>query len=249
MSDNTNAKRFLTNSSWIVGGKLFQMVLSLLISTITARYLGPSNYGLIGYAASFVAFFTPICTLGLNSLMVNEIINHREETGAIVGTSIVMRIVTSAASVLGIIAVVFFLNMNERDTLIVTALYSISLMFQCFDSITYFFQADMQSKYSTIATSVAYIVISVYKIILLVLQKDIHYFAFSYTLDQLVIACLLLFIYKRRKGPRLSFSWKLGRSLVARSYHFILSGLMVAVYGQTDKIRRKGRGKAEAGGG
>lgn len=246
MQDKTNLQRFLKNSSWIVGGKIFQMVLSLLISTVTARYLGPSNYGLIGYAASFVAFFTPACTLGLECLMVNEIINHREQTGAIVGTSIIMRITTSVCSVFGVVVVVFFLNMNERDTLVVTALYSLSLVFQCFDSISYYFQADMQSKYSTIATSVAYIVMSAYKIVLLVLQKDIRFFAFSYALDQLVIAALLLFIYIRRKGPRLCFSWELGKSLVARSYHFILSGLMVAVYGQTDKIMLKAMLNSEA---
>ena len=246
MNDKTTKQRFLSNSSWIIGGKLFQMVLSLLISTITARYLGPSNYGLIGYAASFVAFFTPVCTLGLNSLMVNEIINNRDNTGAIVGTCIIMRIATSLLSVLGILAIVFFLNMNELDTVIVAALYSISLLFQSFDSINYYFQADMQSKYSTIATSIAYIVISIYKIVLLVLRKDIRYFAFSYTLDQFVIALLLLFIYKKKKGPNLAFSWALGKTLVYRSYHFILSGLMVAIYGQTDKIMLKGMLNSEA---
>ena len=49
--------RFLQNTSWIVGANLVQMVLSFIIGMISARYLGPSNFGVINYAAAIVAFF------------------------------------------------------------------------------------------------------------------------------------------------------------------------------------------------
>ena len=40
------------NAGWLIGGKVVQMALSLVVGVITARYLGPSNYGLIGYATA-----------------------------------------------------------------------------------------------------------------------------------------------------------------------------------------------------
>ena len=44
------------NASWIIGCKLAKAVLTLIVTMLTARYLGPSNYGLINYAASIVTF-------------------------------------------------------------------------------------------------------------------------------------------------------------------------------------------------
>ena len=52
------------NISWIVGCRIVQAVISLVISMLTARYLGPGNYGLINYAASVVALVTPLMQLG-----------------------------------------------------------------------------------------------------------------------------------------------------------------------------------------
>ena len=59
------------NFSWLVSGRIVQMIISLIVGLLTARYLGPSNYGLINYAAAYISFFASICTLGINSIIVN----------------------------------------------------------------------------------------------------------------------------------------------------------------------------------
>ena len=46
------------NASWIIAGRIAQMVISFFISIFTARYLGPSNFGLINYVSAYVTFFT-----------------------------------------------------------------------------------------------------------------------------------------------------------------------------------------------
>ena len=60
----------LANASWIIACKLIQAVLGVLISMFTARYLGPSNFGVINYAAAVVAFAVPITKLGLPHVLV-----------------------------------------------------------------------------------------------------------------------------------------------------------------------------------
>ena len=44
------------NASWIIVSKIIQSILGLIISMLTARFLGPSGYGLINYAESIVSF-------------------------------------------------------------------------------------------------------------------------------------------------------------------------------------------------
>ena len=63
-----------TNSFWIIGEQMFQMVVSFVIGIISARYLGPSNYGALNYTASFVTFFTSIATLGMEGVVIKKII-------------------------------------------------------------------------------------------------------------------------------------------------------------------------------
>ena len=46
-------------------------------------------------------------------------------------------------------------------------------------------------------------------------------------------------MYYKSGGKKLRFSWSAGKKLLGKSHHFILSGLMVAIYGQTNKIMLK----------
>ena len=66
--------RVVKNAFWIVGAQVIKALLGLVISMFTARYLGPSNYGLINYAASIVAFAAPIMYLGLKNILGQEIV-------------------------------------------------------------------------------------------------------------------------------------------------------------------------------
>ena len=68
----------VNNASWLIGGKVLQMAISLVVGVITARYLGPSNYGLIGYGTAYVSFFTAFCSLGLNSVIIKDFIDNND---------------------------------------------------------------------------------------------------------------------------------------------------------------------------
>lgn len=229
----------LKNASWIVSGKIFQMILSLLVGVLTARYLGPGNYGLISYASSYITLFTAICTLGINSVIIKDFVDYPNEQGKSIGTTIVLRAISSILSAIMILGIVSFVDYGEAETIIVVFLCSISLVFQIFDTINYWFQSKYQSKITAIATLIAYAVTSIYKIILLILKKNIYWFAFATSVDYICVAIILLVAYKKYGGQKLSFSWKKGKKLLSKGYHYILSGMMVAIYAQTDKLMLK----------
>ncbi len=239
MKMNLLKNKEVKNAGWLIGGRIVQMVLSLFVSVLTARYLGPSNFGLIGYASAYVAFFTSFCTLGLNAVIIRDFAEHPDEEGQALGTAIILRAVSSLLSTVMITAIVSIVDRNEPITIVVTLLCSIALVFQVFDTINYWFQSRYQSKVTSIATLTAYVVVTVYKIILLATGKDVRWFAFASAFDYICIGGFLLAAYKKHKGPKLTFSMKKAQSLLGRSYHYILSGMMVAIYGQTDKLMLK----------
>lgn len=227
------------NASWLIGGKVAQMLLSFVVSILTARYLGPSNYGIINYAAAYVTFFTSLCTLGINSVIIKDFVEKPREQGTAIGTSLLMRAASSLLSIALIFCIVRIVDGNEPITVAVAVLCSVSLLFQVMDTFNYWFQFRYESKVISIATFVAYAATSLYRIVLLMFQKDVTWFAFATSVDYICLGVFLWCAYKKHNGPKLAFSWSKGKSLLSRSYHFILSGMMVAIYGQTDRLMLK----------
>ena len=205
------------NASWLIAGKVFQMVLSFLVSILTARYLGPSNYGIINYATTYVAFFTSLCTLGINSVIIKEFVNNPDEQGVTIGTSLVLRAISSALSSLMILIIVSVIDKGEQTTVWVALLCSFALVFQVFDTINYWFQSRYESKITAISTLVAYVVTSIYKILLYVLGKGVIWFAFATSIDYICLAIFLCLAYKRHDGPKLKLSIKKAKELLSQS--------------------------------
>lgn len=236
---NALKNRVFRNASWLIIGKVIQMVLSFFIGLLTARYLGPGNYGLISYAGTYTTFFATFCTLGLNAVIVKEFVNHPDEEGTILCTSIVLRVFSSIASMVAIVGISSFVDKGEPVTRIIVAICALNMVFQVFDTFNYWFQAHLLSKYSAIATLIAYVSLSIYRVVLLVLQADVYWFAFATSIDYVVLAIVLAVAYKKQSGPKFKFSFQKGKVLLKASYHFILSNMMVQIYGATDKFMLK----------
>ena len=231
--------KVVKNASWIIVCRIMQSIIALIIGMLSARYLGPSNYGLLNYANSIVAFVVPLAQLGLRNVLVEEIIAHPEREGKTLGTSIVMSVASSILCIFGCLAFVSIVNVGERETFIVCVLYSISLVFQMTEMIQYWYQAKLLSKYTSVVSLITYGIVAVYKFFLLVSGKNIYWFAISYALDFFIISIVLFFVYKKVGNQKLSFSFSLGKQLFSKSKYYIVANMMVTVFAQTDKIMIK----------
>lgn len=227
------------NAGWLILGKIVQMAIGFFVGVLTARYLGPSNYGIINYIGAYIAFFTALCTLGINSVIVKEIIDHPYCEGEVIGTSIILKSISSFLSALMIVAIVFVVDKGDPTTVAVAALCSIGAVFNVLETFNYWFQSKLKSKITALATLIAYVSTAIYRILLVFQGSSVEFFAFASSVDYIVAGVILFVFYKKFKGPELSFSWEYGKELLKRSSPFIISSLMVAIYGQTDRIMLK----------
>lgn len=231
--------RVIKNTTWIVACKIVQMALNLVVSMLTARYLGPANYGLINYASSIVTFLIPVMQLGLRSTLVSEFVNSPEKEGKILGTAIALNLAGALGCMVGIFSLVSVAATGEPETVLVCTLYSVSLLFQALEIVQYWFQAKLLSKYPSLAMVVSYVVVSAYKIFLLVTGKSVYWFAVSHAIDYALISLVLLCVYGKKGSQKLGFSFKLAGQMFRRSKYYIVSGLMVNVFMLTDRIMLK----------
>ena len=214
--------KILKNATWIISCRVMQSVLSLVVSMLTARFLGPSNYGVINYAAAVVAFVVPLMQLGFRNTLVREFVNDPEKEGEILGTALVLNLLSAFLCIVGVTSFVSIANRGETETIVVCVLYSLNLIFQALEMSQYWFQVKLLSKYTAVVSLIAYAVVTIYRIFLLITKKNIFWFAVSQTLDFMLISVTLLIIYKKIASQRLQFWWKTGRRMLTSSRHYIV---------------------------
>ena len=151
-SENPMRRRFAANTGWLIAQSVFQYVLSAVIGIIAARFLGPSNYGILGYGASLMAFFGAFASLGFNDIQITNMVESPEETGGIIGTALVLRLVASTISVAGIALAASIARPGNQVLLLVTVLQSLQLILQSFDALRLWFQMKLMSKYTAIGS-------------------------------------------------------------------------------------------------
>lgn len=232
-------KKVIENAGWIIGCKIVKAILSLLVTMLTARYLGVSNYGLINYAAGLVAFASPLMQLGLDSVAVYELVNKKDSQGKTLGTIITLCAFSSLLCILGVVTFAAIANQGETETIIVCGLYSTLLIFQAMEMIQYWFHAHLLAKYSSIAMLFSYVVVAIVQSILIYKRASVYWFALSHSIDYLVISIILFNVYRKKEGQKLEFSFQTARQLLSVSRFYIVSSLMVTIFNNTDRVMLK----------
>lgn len=228
-SDNPLRRRFAANTGWLIAQSVFQYMLSAVIGIIAARFLGPSNYGILGYGASLMAFFGSFASLGFYDIQITNMVERPEDTGGIIGTALTLRLLASTLSVIGIALVAVIARPGERVLLLVTVLQALQLIVQSFDAVRQWFQMKLMSKYTAIGSIVGNIVCSAWRIILLIQGASVEWFALTSVIQAIANYLFVVPLFFTKAKTKLWFSFDIAKRLFARSWHYILAGLTQAV--------------------
>lgn len=88
-------RRYGANTAWLMGEKILRIFMGLFVGIWVARYLGPEQFGLLSYAQSFVFLFTAIATLGLDSIVVRELVKDSSQRNVLLGTAFTLKLIGS----------------------------------------------------------------------------------------------------------------------------------------------------------
>lgn len=228
--------KFVENTWWMMARNIYSMLISLVVGSLSARFLGPSNYGVLNYGASIVAFFTTVSQLGMDSIIVAEMVRKPDKEDIYLGTALMMRLLTSVISVLFVWGMVVVLEPNNQLVQIVTVLQAISIIFQSLEVLYYWFQAHFLMKYVTYASMVALTTTGIWRILLLVNRATVEWFAMSAAVSSFVCSITIVFFFFKNARISLKVSLYEAKYLFSNSYHFLINGLAVTLYTQLDRI-------------
>lgn len=138
--------RYFANTSWLFAEKILRMVVGILVGVWVARYLGPERYGLLSYAQSFVGLFSVVATLGLDSILVRELVKDEGKRAVLLGTAFRLKLL-GAGAVMLLLAAAVQLTSNDGYTNALIFIVASAIIFQSFNVIDLYFQSKVFCKY------------------------------------------------------------------------------------------------------
>ena len=79
-------RRYLRNTSWLFLERMVRLVVVLATGIYVARYLGDSLFGQLNYATGFVGLFFALTTMGLDEIIVRDLVKRPDKRDELLGT-------------------------------------------------------------------------------------------------------------------------------------------------------------------
>lgn len=233
-------RRYFANTSWMLGEQILRIVSGLLVGIWVARYLGPEQFGIFSYALAFVSIFGAIAKLGLDGILVRDLVNNPQMRDVYLGTAFWLKIV-GALLMLIMVAIATLFTTNDSTTNLYIFIIASGIIFQSFEVIDFYFQSQVLSKFVSTCKIIQLLLSSILKIYFVVTGADLFWFVLVTFIDQATLALTLFIAYKYQKFISYfrRFEFNIAKKLLKDSWPLILSGLAVALYMRIDQVMIK----------
>src|SRR6266576_1586827 len=165
--------------AWLFADRLVRQGLGLLVLIWMARYLGPAQFGLFNYAVAYVTLVWSFTDLGLSSIVVRNLVKKPAETPAILGAAFLLRLGAVILAWGAAVAGIRWLRPQDGLTETLVIILATGMMFQVCDTLTWWFEALVQSKYVVWARNVAFALSALLRVALILSQAPLFTFALA----------------------------------------------------------------------
>jgi len=233
--------KYFKNTSWLFAEKILRMVVGLLVGIWVARYLGPDKFGLLSFAHSFVGLFTIFATLGLDEVVVRELVKDESRRDSLVGTTFWLKLF-GAFLVLLVLAFAINFTSNDVDTHILVFIIASATIFQSFNIVDFYFQSKILGKFVAYANFISLFISTIVKIALILSHASLLAFAWVILFDSFVLACGFIYFFLKHSTFRIKyliFHKSTAIDLLKDSWPLIFSGGVLMIQARIDQVMIK----------
>lgn len=229
-------KRVVANILWLMLDRGLRLILAVGVGVWLARYLGPSDFGTLNYVIAFLALLSPLATLGLEDIVVRDLIKNPEQTSETLGTTFYLQAAAGLVSIS--IAYLLFCWIRPDDHLVrdIAVILSLGLVVQSTNMIRYWYQSRVLAKHVVRIQIVALITASLLRVFCILISADLIIFAWLIVAESALVSIGLAMKFLSDNARPLIFSFKRALRLLGDSWPLILSGFAVVTYMRIDQL-------------
>lgn len=236
--EGSSLQKVIRNIIWLFSDRLIRIVASIAVGVWVARYLGPEQFGLLNYAIAFVALFNPLTNLGLDEIIIRDIVQAPAQKDIVLGTGLILKFLGGVATNILIFLVISLQSQAEPLRNYLIMILALGLLFQGLNVVDLWFQAQIQAKYTIYVKNIAFLFLAVTKIILVIQKAPLIAFAWA-ILGEIVLNSLGLGVTYWIQS-NLTIKWKISFTkavdLLWNSWPLILSGFSIYLYTKIDQV-------------
>lgn len=235
--DKNGLIRYAKNSGWHLLTRSSTILIGFFTTIYVIRYLGPENYGTLSYAVSFVSLFSFIASLGIESIILRELIKYPDKEPIILGTAFRLKIFGGIIATLLSLITILLIDATQIEVILI-GLISLTQFAGLGQLPIYSFQAKVEAKYpSLVAISISSI-LAIAKLLVVYFDKGIIFFSLVLVLETILTFLFYFIIYQKKY--HLFGLWKFDRdfatTLLHNSWPLMLSTISILLYSRIDQV-------------
>lgn len=228
----------VSNTGWQFADNALRMAVGLAVGVWLARYLGPEQFGLLSYALAFVSLFAALSNLGLEDIIVRDIVREPATKDDVLGSAFMLRLIGGTFSFAAALGIIFVMRPGDELSHWLVGIIAAGAIFQAFTVIDFWFHSQVQARYTIMAKGGAFLLCSLAKVGLIVAQAPLIAFAWMVLVEGVIGTAGLVIAY-RSKGNRLGewrVSFKRAMELLRDSWPLMLSSMVIMIYFRIDQV-------------
>ena len=234
-------KKYFSNTAWMVGGRIVKALLNFAVSILVARYLGPERFGVLNYAIGLALFFSIFCAMGLDSILVRELVGTAEEKqNELLGSAFLIRLVGSGIALCLTVGLLWF-TQADRETWILTLVCTLSFLFMTTEVLRGFYEASVRGKTIVIVETIQTVLSVALRIYFIAVKGDVFWFSVCWLSEWVFTGMGFALLYRIKDGrfSNWRFDFSTLKHLFRESLPLLLSAMAIVIYQQIDKIMLK----------
>jgi PST family polysaccharide transporter len=231
-------RKIIGNTAWLIADRILRMGLGLFVGVWVARYLQPEQFGLYNYVIAFASMFDTAANLGLNQIVVRNLVGDPLRKNEVLGTAFLLKLVAQIVALVSAVGIIYLLRSNNSITHWLVGIIAAGMIFNACDVIDFWFQSQVQSKYTVIAKNLGFIVASLGRVLLIQLRAPLIFFAWIGSAE-IAFAAVGLVIAYQVKGHLIrawQYSFSYAKELLKDSWTLTLSSIVIMLYMRIDQI-------------
>jgi O-antigen/teichoic acid export membrane protein len=232
----TLMKGYFKNFSWMMLDNAIKITLGITVSVYVTRYLGPHDYGVLSYALSITGVISPFATLGIDAILLRNIISDKSRAKSYLHTARILKLV--AGTVLFIVVIIVaYLSKQNIQLIYILGILMFGVVINSFNVYKEFVIAVDKIRYTAFASIYSLIGANISRLIMIFAKVSVIWFSVAVVIGQIVNIIGLRYFYKKEsKSGSNSFDMTIAKSLLSDSWPLVFTSFTGLLYIYADQI-------------
>lgn len=238
MAERATVRKLASNSGWLLADQMLRVGVGALLNVWIARHFGPERLGAYNYALALVALSTPLATWGLDSLLVRDFVRSPTHASRMLASAVALRLGTGLLSICMALCLAWGARPDDRETMTLALIAASAGVFSALSVFEFWFQSQLQSKFSVIARDLAFVVASGVKVWCVLMHGSVDLLSWA-VLTEAGVYGLTLLALAHRQGNGLHWAgvyWRTIWGYLVEGRNLVLTGLLIAIYMRVDRV-------------